>query len=80
MVRKKQPGMADLVQTNTRLPPLLVDDLDEIAREMNAAVGWNKFTRSDVVRDLLVAGVAQWKSAKSAKEQGTTVKSKGPKR
>lgn len=59
MVSKKVPGMPDLVQFNVRVPPQLVDQLEEIAARLNAQQGWNKYTKSDVARDLLIEGVAR---------------------
>lgn len=41
----KQPGV--------RFPPAILDRIQEEVRQANAAAGWEKFTTSDVVRDLV---------------------------
>lgn len=49
--RKPPPDAAGLVQSNVRMPKKLLDELDAALEEMNAGEGWQRYTRSDLVRE-----------------------------
>lgn len=45
-----EPG---LVQTNLRLPPALLEQLDAWVEQLNETRSWPKVTRSDLIRGVL---------------------------
>ena len=51
MARKKDPNLPGLVQCNVRMPEPVLEELDAWADELNREVGWEKFTRSDLIRN-----------------------------
>lgn len=63
---KPSPTTADLVPANTRLPRALLDALDAMVAEANAANRYNPISRSDLIRDLLAEGVLRREAEKAA--------------
>lgn len=55
-----------LVQCNIRMPQDAVDAFDRQVEELNAAEGWAKYTRSDVMRDALLAALKAGEAEKAA--------------
>jgi hypothetical protein len=53
-----------LVQAAVRIPQSAVDEYEALAKELNAAAGWEKVTRSDLMRDDLMEALARRRSAK----------------
>lgn len=45
---------AGLVQTNLRLPPTLLEQLDVWVEELNQTRTWPRVTRSDLIRGVLI--------------------------
>lgn len=55
--------MDSLRQCQIRMPPAALDAYDERVRELNEIAGYEKHTRSDVMRDVLLAEIRTWKPA-----------------
>lgn len=56
---RKPPARQEPIQVNVRLAPAQVDELDQWLEKLNAARGWPKLTRTDVIRNLLAWGLAE---------------------
>lgn len=55
---------AKLVQCNVRMPQAAVDDFDTWAAEENVVAGYEKHSRSDIMRDILLGALAQRRATK----------------
>jgi len=55
-----------LVQCNVRMPQAALDAFDAWADELNAAAGYRKHTRSDLMRDTLLAALRERGAARAA--------------
>lgn len=62
MPPKKSPE-PKLTQCNVRMPPPAIEYLDAWAAELNKEAGWAKHTRSDVMRDIVLAAIEERKAA-----------------
>ncbi len=58
-----RPSRKRLVQFAIRLPESAIGDLERMAAEKNIAAGYEKHTKSDVGRDIILDAVARWKAA-----------------
>lgn len=56
----------NLVQCNVRMPQAALDAFDAWADELNAAAGYRRHTRSDLMRDTLLAALRERDAAKAA--------------
>jgi hypothetical protein len=65
MPRKNDPDLPGLVQTNFRVPQVLLDGLDEVVRDMNREAGWTKYNRSEVMRGALERFVEEHRRKKA---------------
>jgi hypothetical protein len=67
MAKKSETILPDLVQSNVRMPQVTLDRLDAWVDEMNVAAGWKKFTRSDLIRNIVDEALEAHDRAKEAK-------------
>lgn len=56
---RKPPVRQDPIQVNIRISPEHLERLDAWLEEINAARGWPKLTRTDVIRNLLARGLEE---------------------
>lgn len=67
MSSKEPTGEASpLVQAAVRIPQSAVDEYEAFAQEVNAAAGWKKVTKSDLMRDDLLEALARRRVAKAS--------------
>jgi metal-responsive CopG/Arc/MetJ family transcriptional regulator len=67
----KKPEAGSLVQSNVRMPQGALDSLDEWAEELNREAGWKKFTRSDVIRDVVLEALERRRASKAPEKPKT---------
>ena len=56
--KEKTPKAPRLVQAAVRVPQSVVDEYEGFAEQINKAAGWEKVTRSDLMRDDLLAALS----------------------
>lgn len=54
---KNKTALSGLVQCNVRMPAVALEYLDAWADELNHEAGWPKFTRSDLIRDIVLQAI-----------------------
>lgn len=59
---------AKLKQCNVRMPQSAIDDFDAWAKEQNEAAGYEKHSRSDIMRDILLRALAERKASRPAQK------------
>lgn len=65
----KPKPIEPLVQSNVRMPQWALEAFDEWATERNAEIGYEKHTRSDVMRDVLLEALRQRESQKKGSKR-----------
>ena len=74
------PVPGGLVQSNVRMPQPALDYLDEWANDVNREAGWTKVTRSDLIRDIVLAAIEDRKGARDrAASEGAAAQAPKPK-
>lgn len=70
VTKKKEPEkLSSMVQIGMRLPPPVVEELDEIVERRNAAAGWKEANRSDILREAVEKGLIQIRAEEQAPER-----------
>lgn len=64
MPKKADPLLPGLVQSNVRMPQVVIDELDVWVEDLNRAAGWAKFTRSDLIRNIVDEALERRRAAK----------------
>jgi hypothetical protein len=62
-----------LVQSNVRMPESALDYLDVWVARLNREAGWKKYTRSDLIRDIVLERIEEQKA-----KEGTTYRTHEP--
>jgi hypothetical protein len=63
---------AGLVQSNVRMPQAGLDYFDAWVKRLNREARWKKFTRSSLIRSILMTAIERDVGATSGKDEGTS--------